>query len=196
MKVLKRILIPLLIMSLLFAVPVQAASPKKTVKKKATAFCWAIREYDQKAIFNSFLPPNMRKSIEYVDKGYGLDKTIRKLQRKYFDFKIKKVKVKGSTATVKIKFTYYDGEDLFDAAFWYAVKKHINKTATPKSALTTINKYAKSHLKKYPAADYITDATITLKYRKYNGKWLITNMSSALSDVVNCCAVNVIDSYA
>ena len=193
---LKRILIPLIILSLLFAVPVHAASPKTTVKRQATVFCWAVREYDQKVIHDSFLPRNMRKEIEYFDKGYGLDKTIRKLQRKYFDFKIKKVKVKGNTATVRIKFTYYDGEDLFDAAFWYAVEKHLYKTPTAKSSLTTMNKYAKKHLKHFPASYYITSDTITLKYRKYNGKWLITNMSARLSDVVNCCAVNVIDSHA
>ena len=163
------------------------SSSVKAVKKRATAFLKAVKRYDQKTINKSFLPRNMRKDISYFDKGYGVDKMCRKLNRKHFTYKIKRISVSENSAKVKVRVTYYAGYDLCGAAFLKTVDYFNGRVPDGKTILKRIYIYMTRYYKQYKDPGYYVDSkTITLPYKKHNGNWYISSMSRSLSDVVNC----------
>ena len=110
---------------------------------------------------------------------------VRSLQKKYFQYDIKEISVKGNKATVKIKASYYDGFDVFTSAFWDVVQYSLSH---PKMSDSDVDKYLAKYAKKYikQYGNKTISKTVTISFVKYKGKWKIKNMNAKLDDMLNC----------
>jgi len=186
-KKLLRVFLCLLLVLTLLPLPVSAASSKSetAVRKQTVKFLKQVKKYNEKGITSCFLPENMRKSLEIYPQSSKQGQVIRTLHKKYFQYDIKKISVKGSKATVKIKASYYDGYDVFTYAFWDVVKYSLSH---PKLSDNEVDKYLAKYAKKYikQSGDNVISKTVTISFKKYNGKWKIKNANSKLDDMLNC----------
>ena len=176
----------LLLILTLIPTPVYAASKSETaVRKQTVKFLKQVKKYNEKGVTNCFLPKDMRKTLDMYPQSSKQGQVVRSLQKKYFQYEIKSISVKGKKATVKVKATYYDGCAVFTNAFWDTVQyslSHPNLTDAEYDKY--LAKYQKKYIKQY--GKNLTSKTVTITFAKYKGKWKIKNTNTKLDDMLNC----------
>lgn len=170
-----RTLLILMIALLTITCPVAAASQKTAAKKVTKSFLKAVKTLDDV------------KMAKYTNGGAEGDdaemdsilyKTIRKYNKKYFTFMIKKVTVsKDQTrASVKVSLKYKSLYKTYYHSFLQAMKKvhkrsMQGKDVTEKQFLKYIEKSIKKNIRKYPPKT--KKVKMTIKLVKTDGEWKI-----------------------
>ncbi len=180
-----KILLFSLVFTLLFTfVPATytfAASNKTQVKKTVTNFF----KYAKK------LSPKMGKYVWNSDGDDEDDQDVDPLlkfysgqNKKYFKYKIKSIKVKGSTANVKVKVTYRSFKKATKAAYIDVAALMVKGDIDEDEMYKPLIKYIKKEAKKYKPKK--VSKTITLKLKKKNKKWKIKSPGDAVLDSITC----------
>ena len=109
----------LLILALLCSTPVYAkTSDKGKIEKVTTAYFKAVKNYNKNGIKNTL----DNKKFDYWNGFPKMQKHIRKLHKDNLQYDIKKIKVKGNTATVTVKVSFYSAYDDSKEAFKEVLK--------------------------------------------------------------------------
>lgn len=173
---------------LLFISPirVQAASQKdvKQITKHVKSYMAAVKKYDIKKIKkdNNNIPV-----YHCTDKK--IQKHLRKINQKHLSYSIKKIKVKGDTATAVIRITRYSLYDDTRQAMRKIVKEYDKKTWSDKRTLKALYNYLmevyEDNLYYYSEPeDFNTQCMFTyntkIPLKKINGKWKIAKVTKAM----------------
>lgn len=173
---------------LLFISPirVQAASQKdvKQITKHVKSYMAAVKKYDIKKIKkdNNNIPV-----YHCTDKK--IQKHLRKINQKHLSYSIKKIKVKGDTATAVIRITRYSLYDDTRQAMRKIVKEYDKKTWSDKRTLKALYNYLmevyEDNLYYYSEPeDFNIQCMFThntkIPLKKINGKWKIAKVTKAM----------------
>lgn len=184
---LKTIILITLCCLMLFPVPVQAASKKnvRAVKQVTYDFLEAASKYDQSEINKCIL----NKNYQLFSKNSPITKLIRKQHKKYFLYKITKVKVKKKTASVRVSVQFLS---LMGAAsyayenmekYWIPNMNPLTVSSFDREFATTVsNQLAPGGYED----DYLLTTSFTIPLVKKGGKWKIKKMTAAMEHVSSC----------
>lgn len=187
MREFKKILF-LFVALILFVCPVQVrAASKKDVKlitKQVNSYMAAVKKYDIKKIKkdNNNIPV-----YHCTDKK--IQKHLRKINQKHLSYSIKKIKVKGDTATAVIRITRYGLYDDTRQAMRKIVMEYNKKTWSDKRTLKALYNYLvevyEDNLYYYSEPDdFNTQCMFThntkIPLKKINGKWKIAKVTKAM----------------
>ena len=188
----KRIIIALLIMVFLVnhvSVSALAASKKdkKAVKARVVTLMKNVRKYNESGIKNCFQPRKYRKGFILFNQNSKYASTLRQVHKKYLDYEIGRIKIKGNKANVKVYVTYYDLYDVFQSAFWDMVEYEMDHPGAIESkgmekAQYDFMKKAIKRSGSYP----LTDITCYIPLVKRNGKWKIEKMTKNMDFFIGC----------
>lgn len=192
MRRIKRIIAALLILVFVMnhvSVNALAASKKdkKAVKAQVVKLMKNARNYNVSGLTKCFQPRKYRKGFYTFAQNSKHAATIRQVQKKYLDYEIVYVKIKGKKASVKVNVTYYDLYDVFKDAFWDMVAYEVKHPGTieDKGIETMQYEYMKKAIKRngtYP----LTDITCYIPLVKRNGKWRIEKMTKNMDSFIGC----------
>lgn len=172
----------------LFICPMQVqAAKKKDVKqitKQVNSYMAAVKKYDIKKIKkdNNNIPV-----YHCTDKK--IQKHLRKINQKHLSYSIKKIKVKGDTATAVIRITRYGLYDDTRQAMHKIVMEYNKKTWSDKRTLKALYNYLvevyEDNLYYYSKLeDFNTHCMFTyntkIPLKKINGKWKIAKVTKAM----------------
>lgn len=179
------------LLALIILIPftsVQAASKKeeKAVTKQTECFLNAVKNYDVTRMLK-YGKESKTKWYYWSDKN--MVKIARKVNKDYFVYEISDVEIKGKTATVKVKYNYYDCEDEIDAALkeylkWWRIYR---KKATDAMKFKKIAQYFLEEYE-YDDADYDDEDfehSVKIQLTKVKGKWVITNIPKKFDDAMD-----------
>lgn len=173
---------------ILFVCPVQVrAASKKDVKlitKQVNSYMAAVKKYDIKKIKkdNNNIPV-------YHCTDNKIQKHLRKINQKHLSYSIKKIKVKGDTATAVIRITRYGLYDDTRQAMHKIVMEYNKKTWSDKRTLKALYNYLvevyEDNLYYYSEPeDFNTQCMFThntkIPLKKINGKWKIAKVTKAM----------------
>lgn len=172
---------------ILFVCPVQVrAANKKDVKlitKQVNSYMAAVKKYDIKRIKkdNNNIPV-----YHCTDKK--IQKYLRKINQKHLSYSIKKIKVKGDTATAVIRITRYGLYDDTRQAMRKIVMEYDKKTWSDKRTLKSLYNYLvevyEDNLYYSEPEDFNIQCMFThntkIPLKKINGKWKIAKVTKAM----------------
>lgn len=170
-----RTLLILMIALLTITCPAAAASQKTAVKKVTKNFMKAVKTLDDAKMTKY---TNGGEESDGIGQESVLFKTIRKYNKKYFSYKIKKVTVSAdqTRASVKVSLKY---KSLYKV-FYHSCLQAMNKTyklaqqkkeISEKQILKFIEKNTKKNIRKYPPKT--KKVKMTIKLVKTEGEWKI-----------------------
>ena len=185
-----KLIIWLTIFVFLFSMPSAAASKKKeeaAVRKTVTSFLKNTKKYNNKKIISTLLPADKRNELHIYNTNSQIAKSIRKIHKSSFLYKIDKIKVSGKTAKAVVYVTYYDGKQTFINAFIKAVN-YIAANDLKYSDNLFMDKFYKFSLEDYKKNDGIYTKTVksTIPLKKYKGKWKISKVTKQMTAYINC----------
>ena len=165
---------------------VQASSQKdvKQITKHIKSYMTAVKKYDIKKIKkdNNNIPV-----YHCTDKK--IQKHLRKINQKHLSYSIKKIKVKGDTATAVIRITRYSLYDDTRQAMRKIVMKYDKKTWSDKRTMKALYNYLvevyEDNLYYFSEPeDFNTQCMSTyntkIPLKKINGKWKIAKVTKAM----------------
>lgn len=191
MKRLRRIMAALLIAILMMnhiSINAYAASKKdkKAVKAQVVKLMKNVKKYNHDGIANCFQPRKYRKGFTLFKQNSKYASTIRQVHKKYFDYEIAKIEVKGKKAKVKVYVTYYDLYGVYEDAFWDMVAYEVKHPGWLNSDFEgKAYQYMKKAIKKngsYP----LEEITAYIPLVKRNGKWKIEKMTKNMDYFIGC----------
>lgn len=167
-----------------------AATNKKeqaAVKAQVVKLMKNVKAYNNPGIVKCFQPRKYRKGFSLFGQNSKFAATIRQVHKKYLDYNIVKVTVKGKRANVRVDVTYYDLYYVYKDAYWDMVLyelKHpgaINDNNMEAKMYTFMNKAIRKN-KTYP----LTKITCCIPLVKRNGKWQIEKMTKNMDRCIGC----------
>ena len=160
----------------------KASAKQRKLIKAVRKYFSAAKKYNPSKLNNCFVKKT--SGSFFSDKKYMI-KYCRKYNKDNISYDIKKISIKGKTATVKVEATSTDAYDVFYASFADAVDYSI---AHPGISTTAFNNYFSKQLKKNTRLYDISDITtvVNFSYKKVGGKWKISKNTLAIRDIANC----------
>lgn len=165
------------------ALPKKKANAKQRKLIKAVGkYFSAAKKYNPSKLNNCF---TKKTSGSFFSNKKYMIKYCRKYNKDNIGYDIKKISIKGKTATVKVEATSTDAYDVFYASFADAVDYFI---AHPGASTAAFNNYFSKQLKKNTRLYDISDITtvVNFSYKKVGGKWKISKNTLAIRDIANC----------
>lgn len=184
MKLIKKVITILMILLITFSVlsdTVKASEPYGTeelkVLSQANGLIKACKKYNIKKIRSYVVKSNYVWHI----KDKNIQKYIKKTQKKYFSATVTDIQINGKYAYVYLNVSNFDSASLaYNYLKEYFDKRLKNKSWDYKKNLTPLLiKYYKHYLKNVNDEDIWTDS-ITLKFKKKNGKWKLAKNTNDL----------------
>lgn len=171
---------------------VEAASNKANIKKTVKNFFKYAKTMNIKKMKN-YVTSDCKEKIDDLNTTPAL-KAFMKKRNKSLTYSIKKVKVSGKTATVKVKCKYLNSnsayvkmlDDLFTWLFTEGINNTDYSTYTEEEQQQLVDNVikksfannAKAYEKKYKTK------TFTIKLKKVSGKWKISQVDKNLLDAI------------
>lgn len=184
MKKVKVLLATVLAISLCLAPMSASAASKKEIKNVQTTvkkFYNAAKVYNAPRMKSCFVNPDDLKAFVTMKE---MANYCRK-QNKKLKYTIRSTKVKGKSATVKVRCTYKNAYDAmyysFDDAVFY---KLIHPYCSERELQINQYKELLSNVKIFGVP--MNTKTITLNLKKVNGKWKISKVTRSILDSINC----------
>lgn len=194
MKKLKKL--SMLLLMLFALLSMSAGAEAKTSKKTIKAVNSVVNSYFKAQKSNK--PANMNKALLKPAIGkYGKTKldSYLKAQNKKLYYKITSTKVKGNTATVKVKCKYYSAYNAYRYAIVYAAdafRRNPNLTDAQQNKL--VNSYFLKFVKKYKPTK--RTLTLTIPVVKYKGHWKVKGCTRSMLNTLYLDLYRAIDSLA
>lgn len=179
----------ILLFLLIFSVPVSAnvASPRKQVKKTVTSFMKKARKMNVKKMEKYFMNQG-QKVFTDPKKFYRM---IRPYTKK-MTWKIKKIKIKGNQAKVKIRI---DFQSLY-LCYWNSLLQtyqHASNRDEPPKNKKYFLKILQQEIDKNGGKEVRT--TTNLRLRKEGGKWKFTKPKETLMNVLYCDYIYAVQDF-
>lgn len=157
------------------------AKQRKLIKAVGKYFS-AAKKYNPSKLNSCFVKKS--SGSFFSDKKYMI-KYCRKYNKDNISYDIKKISIKGKTATVKVEAISTDAYDVFYASFSDTVDYSI---AHPGISTAAFNNYFSKQLKRNTRLYDVSDITtvVNFSYKKVGGKWKISKNTLAIRDIANC----------
>jgi len=186
MKKITKILLFTAMLTMLFSAATafgasSSSSGQKAVKARAVKFMKAAKNYQIKK-----MGQNIVKSATYSYIPDPAGNAVQHMNKKHLKYKVGKISVSGTKASVRVKVTYFDGYSVFKKSFndtirWYAV----NRKATTEQVQKKMYSFAMANYRNVSKSKYMKSTTLILKMNQYSNGWFITSITGSYGAAIN-----------
>lgn len=202
MRKLSKLLVVIISLMILFTSfqPVNATSNKKTIEKQINNYMSGVKSYNKNKIQKTLI----NKKFKYWSVSPIMKKHIKNLNKQYYKYEIKSIKINGNEATAIVKVSFYSAyEDSKES-----MQKVLENYSSKASGKTLVKAYAKGLVSIYKnnvdysdspeefEDQYIFINKTKIPLKKVNGVWKIKEVTSKMQYQMDCATTDFIYDFS